>query len=212
MLFGAPGAGKGTQAALVAEKMGLAHITTGELFRENIRQGTELGKKAKPYYDAGQLVPDELTIGMLLDRISRDDCARGCMLDGFPRNLEQAHALDRALDGRGEEIDKVLYIKVSPQELLTRLAGRWSCRQCGAVYHERGYPPREPGVCDQCGGPLYQRDDDKPEVARQRLDVYLQNTAPLIDYYRERGKLLEIDGEQAVEAVGKAVLDALRDG
>lgn len=211
VLVGAPGAGKGTQAAFIAEKTGLAHITTGELFRENIRQGSELGRKAKPFYDAGQLVPDELTIGMLLERISRDDCAGGCMLDGFPRNLEQAHALDEALAQRGMAVGKALYIKVSPEELLARLAGRWTCGRCGAVYRQRHYAPKQAGVCDQCGGSLYQREDDKPEVARQRLDVYFQNTAPLVEYYRGRGKLIEVEGEQDVEAVGRDLLAALGD-
>lgn len=211
VLLGAPGAGKGTQAALIAEKTGLAHITTGELFRDNIRQGTALGQRAKPYYDAGQLVPDQLTIDMLLARLSQEDCAQGCLLDGFPRNLEQARALDRALAQRGAEIGKVLYIKVANEELIARLSGRWTCRQCGAVYHQRNRPPRLPGVCDQCGGQLYQRDDDRPQVARQRLDVYFQNTAPLIDYYRQQEKLREIDGQQDVESVARDLLAALRD-
>jgi adenylate kinase len=211
VLLGAPGAGNGTQAALIAESTGLAHITTGELFRENIRKGTPLGRKAKPYYDAGQLVPDELTIGMLLTRLSEDDCAQGCLLDGFPRNLEQARALDQALAQRGTEIGKVLYIKVSNEELIARLGGRWTCRQCGAVYHQRNLPPRTPGVCDQCGGELYQRDDDRPEVARQRLGVYFQNTVPLIAYYRERERLREIEGQQDVESVGRDLRAALQD-
>jgi len=211
VLLGAPGAGKGTQAALITKETGLAHITTGELFRENIRKGTPLGQKAKPYYDAGQLVPDELTIGMLLARLGEDDCARGCLLDGFPRNLEQARALDQALSQRGTEIGKVLYIKVPNEELIARLSGRWTCRQCGAVYHERNQPPRSPGVCDQCGGELYQRDDDRPEVARQRLDVYFQNTAPLIDYYRERRRLVEVEGQQDIDSVGRDLLAAIKD-
>ena len=206
ILFGAPGAGKGTQAAILAEKTGLVHITTGELFRQAIRQETELGKQAKPYYDRGQLVPDRLTIAMLLERLSQGDCARGCLLDGFPRTLEQATALDEALAQKGKGIDKVLYIKVPQNELVSRLAGRWNCRQCGSVYQERFQPPRQAGRCDQCGGELYQREDDRPETVRRRLEVYLEQTAPLIDYYRARGKLVEISGDKAVEEVAEDLL------
>ncbi len=209
ILFGAPGVGKGTQAAILAEKTGLVHITTGELFREAIRQETELGKQAKVYYDQGQLVPDHLTIAMLLERLSQGDCAGGCILDGFPRTLEQATALDEALAREGRAIDKVVYIQAPQDELLSRLSGRWNCRQCGSVYHERFQPPREAGRCDQCGGELYQREDDKPETARRRLEVYAQQTAPLIDYYRERGKLVEIDGHKSVEDVAENLLAAV---
>jgi adenylate kinase len=209
ILFGAPGVGKGTQAVILAEKTGLSHITTGELFREAIRQETELGKQAKVYYDRGQLVPDYLTIAMLLERLSKGDCAGGCILDGFPRTLEQAAALDEALVREGRVIDKVVYIQAPEGELLSRLSGRWSCRQCGSVYHERFQPPREAGRCDQCGGELYQREDDKPETARRRLEVYARQTAPLIDYYRERGKLLEIDGDKSVEEVAENLLAAV---
>jgi adenylate kinase len=209
ILFGAPGAGKGTQAAILAEKTGLVHITTGELFREAIRQETELGKQAKPYYDRGQLVPDRLTIAMLLERLSQGDCARGCLLDGFPRTLEQATALDEALAQEGKAIEKVAYIQVSEDELLGRLSGRWNCRRCGSVYHERFQQPRQAGRCDQCGGELYQREDDKPETVRRRLEVYFQQTAPLIDYYRARGKLVEIDGDRSVEDVAENLLAAV---
>jgi adenylate kinase len=209
ILFGAPGVGKGTQAAILAEKTGLVHITTGELFREAIRQETELGKQAKVYYDQGQLVPDHLTIAMLLERLSQGDCAGGCILDGFPRTLEQASALDEALAREGRAIDKVVYIQAPQDELLSRLSGRWNCRQCGSVYHERFQPPREAGRCDQCGGELYQREDDKPETARRRLEVYAQQTAPLIDYYRERDKLVEIDGHKSVEEVAENLLAAV---
>jgi adenylate kinase len=209
ILFGAPGAGKGTQAAILAEKTGLVHITTGELFREAIRQETELGKQAKPYYDRGQLVPDRLTIAMLLERLSQGDCARGCLLDGFPRTLEQATALDEALAQEGKAIEKVAYIQVSQDELLGRLSGRWNCRRCGSVYHERFQPPRQAGRCDQCGGELYQREDDRPETVRRRLEVYFQQTAPLIDYYRARGRLVEIDGDRSVEEVAESLLAAV---
>jgi adenylate kinase len=209
ILFGAPGAGKGTQAAILAEKTGLVHITTGELFREAIRQETELGKQAKPYYDGGQLVPDRLTIAMLLERLSQGDCARGAILDGFPRTLDQATALDEALAQEGRAIDKVIYIQVPEDDLLGRLSGRWNCRQCSSVYHERFQPPRQAGRCDQCGGELYQRDDDKPETVRRRLEVYFQQTAPLIDYYRAKGKLVEIDGGKSVDEVAKGLLAAV---
>lgn len=211
ILFGAPGVGKGTQAAILAEKTGLVHITTGELFREAIRQETELGKQAKVYYDRGQLVPDHLTIAMLLERLSQGDCAGGCILDGFPRTLEQATTLDEALAQEGGAIDKVVYIQAPQNELLSRLSGRWSCRQCGSVYHERFQPPRQAGRCDQCGGELYQREDDKPETARRRLEVYAQQTAPLIDYYRARGKLAEIDGDKSVEEVAGSLLAVVED-
>lgn len=210
ILFGAPGVGKGTQAAILAEKTGLVHITTGELFREAIRQETELGKQAKVYYDRGQLVPDHLTIAMLLERLSQGDCASGCILDGFPRTLEQATALDEALTQEGGAIDKVVYIQAPQNELLSRLSGRWSCRQCGSVYHERFQPPRQAGRCDQCGGELYQRDDDKPETVRRRLEVYAQQTAPLVDYYRARGKLVEIDGDKSVEEVAGNLLAVVK--
>ncbi len=209
ILLGAPGAGKGTQAAILAQETGLVHITTGELFREAIRQETELGKQAKPYYDRGDLVPDELTIGMLLERLSQDDCSRGCLLDGFPRTVEQAVALDRALAEEGKGIDKVLSIQVAENEVLSRLSGRWTCRQCGTVYHERMHPPKQAGRCDECGGELYQRDDDKAEPVRQRLEVYLRQTAPLIDYYRRSGKLVETDGNRPVEDVSADLLAAL---
>jgi adenylate kinase len=209
ILFGPPGAGKGTQAAILAEKTGFVHITTGELFREAIRQETELGKQAKPYYDRGQLVPDQLTIAMLLERLSEGDCARGCLLDGFPRTPEQATALDEALAHEGKAIDKVLYIQVPDDELLSRLSGRWNCRQCGSVYHQRFQPPRQAGRCDQCGGELYQREDDTPETARRRLEVYFRQTAPLIDYYQARGKLAEVDGDKAVEEVAEHLLAAI---
>jgi adenylate kinase len=209
ILFGPPGAGKGTQAAILAEKTGFVHITTGELFREAIRQETELGKQAKPYYDRGQLVPDQLTIAMLLERLSEGDCARGCLLDGFPRTPEQATALDEALAHEGKAIDKVLYIQVPDDELLSRLSGRWNCRQCGSVYHQRFQPPRQAGRCDQCGGELYQREDDTPETARRRLGVYFRQTAPLIDYYQARGKLAEVDGDKAVEEVAEHLLAAI---
>jgi len=209
ILLGPPGAGKGTQAALLAEARGLAHIATGDMFREAMRSGSEVGQQAKAYVDRGELVPDEITIRMLLERLTQPDCASGCMLDGFPRNLEQAKALDAALAERGQAVDHVAYIRVSEEELTERLGGRWTCRQCGAVYHQLNSPPATAGRCDQCGGELYQRSDDQPETIRRRLTVYFRDTAPLVEYYRQRGKLIEVDGEQGIEAVGRALLNAL---
>jgi len=187
----------------------MAHITSGGLFRENISKQTELGRQVQPYVEGGLLVPDRLTIGMLLERIGQPDAARGFILDGFPRNLEQARALDEALAGQGKAIDKALYVNVSPEELVRRLSGRWNCRQCGAVYHEQSMPPKAAGVCDRCGGELYQREDDKPDVVRRRLDVNTKETEPLLDYYRQAGKLVEVDGELPVEEVRDRLLAAM---
>ncbi len=209
ILLGAPGAGKGTQAVMMAEKMGLVQVASGDLFRKALAEQTELGKQAKVYMDKGQLVPDEITIQMVLERLAAPDVRQGAILDGFPRNLEQARALDRALAEESKTIDKVVYIKVSEAELLKRLGGRWICRQCQAPYHEVDSPPKEKGRCDRCGGELYQRDDDKPETVKKRLKVYFAETSPLIDYYRQTGKLLEINGEGSVEAVNREVLAAL---
>jgi adenylate kinase len=209
ILLGPPGAGKGTQAALLVETWKLAHIATGDMFREAMRSGSEVGQQAKAYYDRGELVPDELTIRMLLERISQPDCARGCLLDGFPRNLDQAKALDAALSKRGQAVDHAAYIRVGEEELVQRLSGRWTCRGCGAVYHESYSPPKTAGRCDQCGGELYQRTDDQPETVRRRLGVYFRDTAPLVEYYREEGKLVEVDGGQSIEAVGRALKEAL---
>lgn len=201
ILLGLPGAGKGTQAARLKERTGLAHISSGDLFRENIGQGTDLGLKAKQFVDQGLLVPDEITIAMILDRISRPDAQRGFMLDGFPRTMQQAQALDDALDKQGKHIDRVLYIKVSTDELVNRLAGRWTCPRCQAVYHQVNQPPRTAGICDNCGSPLTQRDDDHPDVVRRRIEIQLENLAPLLQYYDSQGKLTEIDGERDPDLV-----------
>jgi adenylate kinase len=208
VLLGPPGAGKGTQAQRIAAARGLVHISTGDMFREHVRNQTELGQLAKTNMDRGELVPDDLTIRMLLERISRPDAGRGAMFDGFPRNVVQAAALDRALAERGAKIDRALLISVSDEELVSRLAGRWMCRSCGALYHERNDPPKTPGICDRCGGELYQREDDRPEVVRARLE----NQKPpedLIEHYRKLGVLREIDGEQSLDAVTGLLLEAL---
>lgn len=209
ILLGAPGAGKGTQAQTLSQATGLAHVASGDIFRENLRQGTQLGLLAKGYMDRGELVPDEITIRMILERISAPDCAKGCLLDGFPRTLEQAQALNSALAKRGTTIDAVLYIKVSTEELLRRLSGRWICRSCQTPYHEVNSPPQAAGKCDQCGGELYQRSDDTLETARNRLEVYFAQTMPLIEYYVKASKLREVDGERSIEAVSRDLMAVL---
>lgn len=203
ILLGLPGAGKGTQAARLAEKTGLAHVTTGELFRENIRAGTELGRKAQEFVESGRLVPDEITVEMLLGRIRDPGCRGGFTLDGFPRNTVQAEALDEALAEQGKAIDRVVYMKVATEELVRRLAGRWSCPTCGLVYHETSQPPRQAGVCDNCGSQLYQREDDRPNVVRTRLEVNLEQLELLLDHYRAQGKLFEVDAERNVDDVSR---------
>jgi adenylate kinase len=210
IFLGAPGAGKGTQAARVAQELKLVHIATGDLFRQAQEQGTELAIQAKSYMEQGKLVPDEITIRMVLERISAPDCESGVIFDGFPRNVKQAEALDESLAEQGKAIDKVVYIKVGEKELLERLGGRWICRQCQVPYHAVNSPPKVWGKCDQCGGELYQRTDDRVETVRQRLEVYFAETAPLIDYYTQVGKLLEVAGEGSVADVAKRIIEALR--
>ncbi len=212
IFLGAPGAGKGTQASIVAQKLELVHIASGDLFRQAIEQGTELGMQAKSYMEKGKLVPDEITIRMVLERISAPDCESGVILDGFPRNLEQARALDKALTEQDKAIDRVVYIKVSEEELLKRLSGRWICRNCQAPYHTISSPPEIKGKCDKCGGELYQRSDDTPETIKKRLGVYFAETIPLIDYYAGAGKVAEVDGAGSIGEVSKRVLAAIRGG
>jgi len=209
IFLGAPGAGKGTQAAIVAEELNLIHIASGDLFRQSLEQGTELGLQAKSYMEKGMLVPDEITIRMVLERLSTPDCEQGVILDGFPRNLEQAEALDRVLGEQGKAIDKAIYIKVSEEELLKRLSGRWICRQCQTPYHATNSPPKVWGKCDNCGGELYQRADDTVETVKKRLEVYFAQTAPLIDYYARAGRLLEVAGEGSPNEVAKKIIVAL---
>ncbi|MCY4390438.1 MAG: adenylate kinase [Chloroflexi bacterium] len=209
VLLGPPGAGKGTQAQRLTTSTGLLHLSTGDMFRENVRGGTELGTLAKSYMDKGELVPDEVTIKMLLERISRPDAAEGAMFDGFPRNVVQAAALAEALCERDDAIAHALLIAVPDEELVARLSGRWLCRACGAVYHERNDPPATEGACDKCEGELYQRDDDRPEVVRTRIEG-MKPPADLLDHYRTAGVLREIDGERGLDDVTADLLEALK--
>lgn len=209
ILLGAPGAGKGTQAVALVKEKGLAHVASGDLFRDNLGRGTELGKIAKTYMDKGELVPDDVTVKMVLDRIAKPDCANGFLLDGFPRTIPQAEALDKALSEEGKSMDKAVSVAVPNEQLIKRLSGRWICRGCQAPFHMVDAPPKEAGKCDHCGGELYQRDDDNEVTVQNRLDVYMKQTAPLIDYYKGQGKLLEVNGNQPVDAVSKEMLAAL---
>ena len=210
VLLGAPGSGKGTQAGAISRRLGIAHVASGDLFREAASRGDELGRQAESYMEKGLLVPDEITIGMILERIAAPDCAEGFMLDGFPRTLEQAKALDEALGARGEAVEMVVYIKVFPEELVRRLSGRFICRSCQTPYHLVSSPPKVAGRCDRCGGELYQRPDDVPETVRKRIEVYFAETAPLITYYEEAGKLVEINGDGGIEEVGEELVEALK--
>ncbi|MDD5287670.1 MAG: adenylate kinase [Dehalococcoidales bacterium] len=209
VFLGAPGAGKGTQAAEVAKALKLAHIATGDMFRDAQKKGTKLAMEAKTYMDKGMLVPDEITIKMVLERISAPDCKNGVIFDGFPRNLAQAQALDKAMAGQSKAIDHVVYIRVAEQELLKRLGGRWICRQCQTPYHEVASPPKVKGKCDKCGGELYQRSDDVPATIKERLKVFFAQTAPLIDYYTKTGKLREVNGEGGMEEIKQRILNAV---
>ena len=211
IFVGAPGAGKGTQAANVARELNLVHIASGDLFRQALEKGTELGIKAKSYMERGRLVPNQITIAMVLERLSAPDSRRGAILDGFPRNLEQAEALNKALAQQGKTVDKVIYIKVSEEELMKRLGGRWICRQCQTPYHITSSPPKVWGKCDKCGGELYQRPDDSKESVKKRLKVYFAETTRLIDYYTRAGKLVEVDGKGDVAEVTNRIITALRE-
>lgn len=210
VFLGAPGAGKGTQAADVANKLNMVHISSGDLFREALSKGTELGKKAKSYIERGALVPDEVTVQMVLERVAAPDCTKGVILDGFPRNLAQAQALDKALKKQKKAVDKVILLEVSDEELIKRLSGRRICRNCQAVYHIINSPPKVTGKCDKCGGELYQRPDDNVTTIKSRLEVYADQTAPLIDYYRQQAKLAEIRGEGGVDVVSGKIIEVLR--
>jgi adenylate kinase len=209
VLLGPPGVGKGTQAKNVAAATGLPHISSGDLFRENIKNNTGLGKLAQSYMTKGELVPDDVTIGMIRDRLARPDCKNGALLDGFPRTTVQADALARLLAEFSGKVDYVPYITASADTLIERLSGRWTCKAEGHVFHEKYNPPKKAGVCDLDGSQLYQRDDDKAETVQRRIQVYFNQTAPLIAYYRERGLLSEIDGAQPIEKVTVDLLAAL---
>ena len=201
IMLGAPGAGKGTQAKRIAAKYGIPHVSTGDIFRANIKGGTELGKKAKEYMDQGKLVPDEITIGMLLDRIHEEDCKDGYVLDGFPRTIPPAESLTKALEEMGESIDYAINVDVPDSAIVSRMGGRRACVNCGATYHVEFNPPKKEGVCDVCGEKLILRDDDKPETVQNRLTVYHEQTQPLIDYYKKAGVLAEVDGTQDMDKV-----------
>lgn len=205
IMLGAPGAGKGTQAKLIAEKYNIPHISTGDIFRANIKEGTELGKEAKQYMDKGQLVPDELTVRILLDRVSKDDCKNGYVLDGFPRTIPQAEVLDTEVAKLGEKIDFAIDVDVPDENIIRRMSGRRSCPGCGKTYHIVHVPPKKEGICDDCGKELVLRDDDKPETVKNRLDVYHKQTQPLIDYYSKQNILRTVDGTQDMNDVFTAI-------
>jgi adenylate kinase len=209
VFLGAPGAGKGTQAAIISKTLGLAHIASGDLFRQAVVKGTELGNLVKSYMEKGELAPDEVTIRVISERLNETDCKFGCVFDGFPRTLEQAKALDQTLSNQKKAIDKAIYIDVDSEELLKRLSGRWTCRQCQAVYHEIALPPKIAGKCDKCGGELYQRPDDNEKTIRERLKVYFAQTTPLLDYYKTSGKLIRVDGQLSIDEVTKQIATAL---
>lgn len=209
IMLGAPGAGKGTQAKKIAEKYHIPHISTGDIFRANIKGGTELGMKAKTFMDQGMLVPDEITIGMLMDRIKEADCENGYVLDGFPRTIPQAESLTKALSDLSESIDYAVNVDVPDDNIVSRMGGRRACLACGATYHITFNPPKQEGICDVCGQALVLRDDDKPETVQKRLNVYHEQTQPLIEYYKKAGVLKEVDGTQNLEDVFRDIVDIL---
>ncbi len=212
VMLGAPGAGKGTQADILAKEIGLAHIASGDLFRQALEKRSELGLLAKKYMDKGELVPDEIVTKMILERIDQPDCASGCIFDGFPRTLRQAEVLDKALKEQGRSIDRAVYIEAPNEELVKRLSGRWLCRKCQTPYHVVNSPPRTPGRCDKCGGELYQRSDDREETAKDRLNVFLVQTVPILDYYEKQVKLIRVNGNQGMQAVAREIVSALKAG
>ena len=209
IMLGAPGAGKGTQAKMIADKYVLRHVSTGDIFRANIKNGTELGMEAKKYMDQGLLVPDELTVKILLDRVSQPDCKNGYVLDGFPRTIPQAEVLDKALAELGESIDYAIDVDVPDENIVKRMSGRRACVSCGATYHVVHVPPKKEGICDRCGSELILRDDDKPETVKNRLDVYHKQTQPLIDFYTKKGVLKTVDGTVDMQDVFKAIVAIL---
>ena len=209
IMLGAPGAGKGTQAKMIAAKYGIPHISTGDIFRANIKNGTELGAKAKQYMDKGELVPDELVVDLVIDRFKEADCKNGYVLDGFPRTIPQAEALDKALTAIGENVDYAINVEVPDENIINRMGGRRACVGCGATYHVVYSPTKVEGKCDTCGGELIIRDDDKPETVKNRLSVYHEQTQPLIDYYTKKGIIKEVDGTVDMNDVFKAITDIL---
>ena len=209
VVLGAPGAGKGTQASAISQKLNLPHLATGDLFRQAVQKGSKLGQTVKDYMDKGLLAPDVVTIHVVSVRLSEPDCKNGCLLDGFPRTVTQAKALDKALAERGEALDMGLYIEVPEQELLKRLLGRWICRKCQTPYHEVSSPPKVKGKCDKCGGELYQRADDTKATVEERLKVYFAQTMPVLDYYQKQGKLVKVDGKKEIEEVYKDIVKIL---
>ncbi len=211
VMLGAPGAGKGTQAQMIVEEYEIPQISTGDIFRANLKEGTELGLQAKVYMDMGNLVPDELTCALVVDRISQEDCKYGYILDGFPRTIPQAEYLTKALAERGEKMDYAIDIEVPDENIVNRMAGRRVCLKCGATYHVTENPPKKEGICDKCGSELVQRDDDKPETVENRLEVYHAQTQPLIDYYKEQGILRTVDGTKPVSEVFDAIKSVLNE-
>lgn len=209
IMLGAPGAGKGTQAKMIAEKYGIPHVSTGDIFRANIKNGTELGMEAKKYMDQGLLVPDELTVKILLDRVAQTDCEKGYVLDGFPRTIPQAEVLDKALSELGDSIDHAINVDVPDENIVRRMSGRRACVACGATYHVEHVPPKKEGVCDKCGAELVLRDDDKPETVLNRLKVYHEQTQPLIEFYTAKGVLKTVDGTVDMGDVFRSIVDIL---
>ena len=209
IMLGAPGAGKGTQAKKIAAKYGIPHISTGDIFRANIKNGTELGKKAKTYMDQGLLVPDELVVDLVVDRVNQDDCENGYVLDGFPRTIPQAEALTEALEKMGQKVDFAIDVNVPDENIVKRMGGRRACMTCGATYHMVYAPTKKEGICDTCGGELILRDDDKPETVQKRLNVYHDQTQPLIDYYTSQGILRTVDGTVDIDDVFRAITEFL---
>lgn len=212
ILLGPPGAGKGTQAKMLTERFSIPQISTGDILRAAVKEGTPMGLKAKEFMDAGALVPDNVVVGIVRDRLLEPDCDRGFILDGFPRTVAQADALNLALDSMGKQLDRVVSLKVDSEALVERLTGRRNCKECGKGFHISFDPPHQPGICDDCGGGLVQRDDDKEETIRKRLDVYVEQTSPLIKYYQKTGILLEVDGMQPISQVQQQMLSLLSDG
>ena len=210
VMLGAPGAGKGTQAKKIAAEYNIPHISTGDIFRANIKNGTELGKRAKAYMDEGKLVPDSLTLELIMDRFAEPDCASGYVLDGFPRTIAQAEALDKSLADKGDKLDFAIDVDVPDEKIVTRMSGRRACAACGGTFHIKYNPTKVEGICDLCGGELMIRDDDKPETVQKRLSVYHEQTQPLIDFYNNAGILKTVDGTQDVDVVFNSIMQILK--